>query len=159
MAVRALILLLCGGLLLAPGSSACFGPKLYVGLAGGVEAEVMYALTTLYIKEKTGVESLRVDLAADVDPLHELVANRLDLALAAAVGDRPDRVLAHPGYPVLVSGVRPREDLQFTTVLPALARLDRLLATEDLDELVRRVNAGESAMAAVRRLLMERRWI
>lgn len=158
MAVRALILLL-GFALAAPGASACFGPKLYVGIGGGVEAEVLYALTTLYIKEKTGVESLRVDLAAEVDPLRELAENRLDLAVVESVGEAPDRALAYPGYPALVSGVRPREDLQFTTVLPALAKLGRLLQTQDLQDLVRDVRAGESAMAAARRLLMERRWI
>ena len=163
MAFRTLIL--CCGLFLAtlvtvaPGS-ACFGPKLYVGVGQGPEAEVMFALVTLYTQEKTGVESLRVDLEQQKDPLVELREERLDLTFIPseeAIGR--ETLLALPEYPALVAGMRPLEELQFTTVVPAIRKLSGLLKAEDVALLVAQVKSGESAMVAVRRLFMERRWI
>ena len=68
-------------------------------------------------------------------------------------------MLSVPEFPALVSGQRPLEELQFTTVAPAVRKLSGLLTKDDVTSLVKQVEAGESAMAAVRCLLMERRWI
>lgn len=162
MAVRALILALalavCG---LTGPADACFGPKLYVGLVPQEHSEVMFALVTLYVQEKTGVESLRVELEPTQNPRAELAADRLDLALVATpagTGDR-DLVLAVGDYPGVASGVRPREDLQFTTVLPAIRKLAGLLSPAELDGLVAEVATGTSPLAAARSFLRERRWI
>lgn len=158
MVVRSLIALVAC-LLLGGTASACFGPKLYVGVSADVETEVLYALVTLYVKEKTGVESLRVDLTPDLDPLRELAENRLDLALSKTGETHPDRILSVPGYPILIAGERPLQDLQFTTVVPAIRKLEKLLSAQDVAALVHAVRSGTSSMAAVRTLLMERRWI
>ena len=162
MAVRALTRVLLSvalSVLAALPAAACFGPKLYVGLAAEPRQELLYALVSLYVQEKTGVESERVPLAAGENPAQALAAERIDLALAAAPVNGAETLLAVPGYPLLVSGARPLTDLQFTTVVPALRKLAALLTPRDLEELARRVAAGEKPLAAARRLCMERRWL
>ena len=162
MAVRALRIV-CATLLaigLAAGTAvACFGPKLFVGTGGEPRQELLYALVTLYVQEKTGVESERVLLAPGETPAQALAAERVDLVFAAAPPGGTEPVLAIAGYPVLVSGPRPLNDLQFTTVLPALRKLAALLTTRDLQELESRIATGEKPLAAARRLCMERRWL
>ena len=77
MAFRPLTLLL-GSLLLvllvsAP-ARACFGPKLFVGAGPEIQEEALFALLTLYIQEKTGVVSTRVEIAKNQRPL-DLITN------------------------------------------------------------------------------------
>lgn len=138
---------------------ACFGPKLFVGVGSGVHNEVLYALVTLYVEEKTGVESTRIDIPDGQDPLELLSGQKADLVLILTDELLDNTVLRVDDGLQLVTGDRPVADLQFTTVLPAIRKLDRLLEKSDLAGLVERVNAGESAMAAVREFYMERRWI
>mgnify|MGYP001061001283 CR=1 FL=1 len=162
MAVRTLIRLLPAALLMALTvlpAVACFGPKLYLGVAADPRQELMFAVVTLYIKEKTGVESERVTLSPGTDPVTELKAERIDMTFAAAPVAGAETLLAVPGYPLLVSGSRPLTDLQFTTVAPALRKLATQLTPADLNLLETRVAAGEKPLAAVRSLFRERRWI
>lgn len=162
MAVRTLIRLLPAALLMALTvlpAVACFGPKLYLGAAADPRQELMFAVVTLYIKEKTGVESERVTLSPGTDPVTELKAERIDMTFAAAPVAGAETLLAVPGYPLLVSGSRPLTDLQFTTVAPALRKLATQLTPADLNLLETRVAAGEKPLAAVRSLFRERRWI
>lgn len=162
MAVRALtwatglLLLVC---LTASPVLACFGPKLFVGAGQGRQDEVLYALITLYVQEKTGVESTRVALEAGQNPLDLLAGDKADLVLVLTDAPPADTVFALAGLPLLVTGRRPLDNLQFTTVLPAISKLNRLIAAEDVALLVSRVASGDSPMAAARQLLMERRWI
>lgn len=146
----------CCVLLFALPVSACFGPKLYVGVGVGAEQELLYALTALYLKEKTGVETERVALAGR-DPQSEIAAQRLDLAFTVAEGDNV--LLALPGLPRLISGSRPLEDLQFTTVVPALRKLAALLAAEEVRRLVADVRAGAAPAATARRYLSAKGWL
>lgn len=144
-------------LLCAP-AQACFGPKLFVGVGQGVQDEALFALITLYVQEKTGVESSRVEIETGQDPGALLTGNKVDLAFARS--DSLDNTVFHiAGLPLLVTGRRPLEELQFTTVLPAISKLNRLLMREDVDLLIERIEAGDSAMSAARQFLMERRWI
>ncbi|TFG86396.1 MAG: hypothetical protein E4H17_04190 [Gemmatimonadales bacterium] len=158
MAVRALTLLLAL-LLTALPAAACFGPKLYLGVAAEPRQELLFAVVSLYVQEKTGVESEMVPLAAGVDPAAELRAERVDLAFAAVPVSGAETLLAVAGYPLLIAGHRPLTDLQFTTVAPALRKLASLLTVADLHTLESRVAAGETPLAAARRLFKERRWI
>lgn len=144
---------------LAAPAMACFGPKLYVGVAADPRQETLFALVSLYVAEKTGVVSERVTLAAAADAGPELRAEKVDLAFAQAPVPGAETLLAIPGYPVLASGPRPLNDLQFTTVAPALRKLAALLTPRDLQELESRVAAGEKPLAAARRLCMERHWL
>jgi hypothetical protein len=162
MAVRALKKLLLAVMLTILAvlpAAACFGPKLYVGFAAEPRQELLYALISLYVQEKTGVESERVALVPGEEPAQALVAARIDLAFTAAPLAGAETLLAVPGYPLLASGPRPLTDLQFTTVVPALRKLAALLTPRDLDDLTARVAAGEKPLAAARRLCMERRWL
>lgn len=162
MVVRALIRLLTGlflVLLAAHPAVACYGPKLFVGATADPRQELLFAVVTLYVQEKTGVESARVTLAAGADPAAELRGERVDLAFAAAAVPGAETLLAVPGYPLLVSGSRPLTDLQFTTVAPALRKLAALLTPADLQALEVRIAAGDKPLAAARRLFMERRWL
>lgn len=158
MALRALTLLLALILSALP-AAACFGPKLYLGVTADPRQDLLFAVVSLYVQEKTGVESESVALAAGVDPLEELRAERVDMAFAAAPVSGAETLLAIAGYPLLVTGPRPLTDLQFTTVAPALRKLAALLTPADLQALEGRVAAGETPLAAVRRLFKERRWI
>jgi hypothetical protein len=146
-------------LLLTPAPSAlgCFGPKLYFGVSPGPEAEILYQLCALYVKEKTGTESVRVDVAAG-EGLSLLGDDKLDLVLAEG-GEKKEDLLRLAALPALLAGKRPRDDLQFTTVLPALRKLAGLLRGEDVAALLSRVAAGESPAAAARAFLTDLGWI
>lgn len=140
-------------------AAACFGPKLYVGVVADPRQELLFALVSLYVVEKTGVESERLPLAAGESPKTALAEERVDLVFCGAPIEGAETLLAVPGYPLLASGPRPLTDLQFTTVAPALRKLATLLTAADLAELEERVAGGEKPLAATRRLLRERRWL
>lgn len=162
MALRPLTKLLAALLLaavFAAPAESCFGPKLYIGVFADPRQELLFAAVSLYIQEKTGVESEKVALAPAADPGAELRAERVDLAFAPAAVAGAEALLAVPGYPLLVSGARPLTDLQFTTVAPAVRKLATLLTASDLAGMEVRVAAGVTPLAAVRRLFKERRWI
>ena len=127
---------------------ACFGPKLYIGVESGKAGDLNFALLSLYIKEKTGVEAIRVEVAGEDAVTAIAAAEHVDLAMAPAssVGG----VLTLPDQTILLVGKRVRDDLQFTTVLPALNKLQRLLASADTSGLLARVQAGEGALAVAR---------
>ena len=148
------------GLLLFGSTSgqACFGPKLYLGTPESGEGEVLAELVALYVKEKTGVESILVPLEGK-DAVTEIREERLDLAVVSHLDSRLPDLLRVEGGPGLLSGMRPMNDLQFTTVVPALKKLSGLLDAEIFKGLVDDVAAGEPVRARVRRLLMERGWI
>jgi len=160
MAVHPLIarLLVLALLLAAWPAVACFGPKLYLGVPADPAGTVLAELVALYVQEKTGVASELVALDGK-DPVSEIGQERLDLAVAVDHDGRLPVLLGGAGRPALLSGERPLHDLQFTTVVPALRKLDGLLDAATFATLVRDVAAGEPPKARVRRLLMERGWI
>jgi len=160
MAVSALKTVFCLVLmtLLVLPAQACFGPKLYLGLPATTRGAVLAELAALYVKEKTGVESILVPLE-DHDPVAEVLAGRLDLVVVAVADQRLPDLFAVVDVPALLSGPRPIEELQFTTVGPALHKLAGLLDATTFAALVDDVEAGEPPKARVRRLLMERGWI
>ena len=162
MAFRALIIGLFWLLVaIAPAShaSACFGPKLFVGVSAGAEHDLLYALVTLYVKEKTGVESIRVDIDKQTNPLKLITDDEADMVFVVTKESLQNAVLNVKDFPALVAGKRPLEELQFTTVLPAVKKLDHLLKNEDVQILVNKVKTGKSAMAVAREFFMENRWI
>ncbi len=103
-----LVLLVCSPAL------ACFGPKLYVGVPAGADGEILYALVSLYVKEKTGVESVSVELKGE-SGVELIRQEKVDLAFVPAGTEGAEGLLAIAGGPLLVSGPRPLNDLQFTT--------------------------------------------
>jgi len=137
---------------------ACFGPKLFVAAGESAQEEALFALVTLYVQEKTGVESTRVVLEKGQEPLALLNGEKVDLVFVQSEA-LDNTVFQIAGMPLLVAGKRPREELQFTTVLPALRKLNQLLKQTDVNLIVSRIEAGDSAMAAARKFLMELRWI
>lgn len=138
-----ILLLLCT----AP-AWACFGPKLYIGVESGVPGDLNFALLSLYIKEKTGVEAVRVEIAAKDAAAAIAASEHVDLATAPATNS--GGILSLPDGTILLVGKRVRDDLQFTTVLPALNKLQRLLTQADSSGLLARVRAGEGALAVTR---------
>lgn len=141
-----------------PLAQACFGPKLYIGLSDTAEQRAFYAVVALYIKEKTGVETVAVPLEG-ADPLRALAEKRVDMALIDELSDAFTPLVTAAGAPYLLSGSRPLEELQFTTVAPALQRLDRLLTPELFAPLAAEVAAGAPPAATARAFLMRQRWI
>jgi hypothetical protein len=148
-----LLLLLLGGPVVA-----CFGPKLHLGVPDGERKAAVAALVCLYIKEKTGVETVQVPVSADqgVTGVRE---DALDMILAAEPDADLETLLAVPGGPFLLSGRRPLDDLQFTTVVLALKKLDERLTAGFMERLAAEIEAGTPPAAAVRQLMMEQRWI
>jgi glycine betaine/choline ABC-type transport system substrate-binding protein len=140
-------------------AQACFGPKLFVGAGSTTQQELLYAIVTLYVQEKTGVESTRVEVGVGQNPLALLTADKVDLVFVPVNESVNETVFQLSDLPPLVAGSRPVNDLQFTTVLPAVAKLNRLLTSADVELLVRQVEAGKSAMSVARKFLMEKRWI
>lgn len=126
----------------------CFGPKLYIGVEKGVAGDLSFALVSLYVKEKTGVEAVRVDMAKGKAVAAVAAGNEVDLAIAPAAAG--PGLLTLPDGTLLLAGRRVWEDLQFTTVLPALKKLQPLLAQADGDALMARVRGGEGALAVAR---------
>jgi hypothetical protein len=149
-----LILLICSST-----AFACFGPKLYWGVDTSEESRVLYALASIYVQEKTGVESVLVDLEEGQDPLLEMTEERVDLVFVREPSGSLNILIDIDSRPALVSGPRPLEDLQFTTVAPAMNRLAKRLTAADVSGLVTQVEAGVPPLAAARKFLMERRWI
>jgi hypothetical protein len=140
--------------LVSPPAQACFGPKLFVGAGSTTQQELLYAIVTLYVQEKTGVESTRVEVGVGQNPLALLTADKVDLVFVPVNESVNETVFQLSDLPPLVAGSRPVNDLQFTTVLPAVAKLNRLLTSADVELLV-----GKSAMSVARKFLMENRWI
>ncbi len=151
-----LVLLL---LLITVPASACFGPKLYLGTPAGEDGELLFHLVAIYVKEKTGVESLRVELTAGQTAESLLQKNEVDLAFHPAASQNWSAVLQLEEQLWLLTGPRPTEDLQFTTVPRTLSKLQRLLAAGALTELRRQVANGILPAKAVRGHFMERGWI
>jgi len=145
--------------LVSPPAQACFGPKLFVGAGSTPQQELLYALVTLYVQEKTGVESTRVEFGVSQNPLDLLSADKVDLVFVPVNESVNETVFQLSDMPPLVAGLRPVNELQFTTVLPAVAKLNRLLTNADVELLIRQVEAGQSAMSVARKFLMRNRWI
>jgi len=144
--------------LLASSAFACFGPKLYLAAPKTVDEEIVAALIVIYVKEKTGVETEQVDLEGTT--VRQAIRDeKIDFGLAAAT-DGNDRVLfAVSGALRLVGGDRVGDDLQFTTVGPALERLQSLVTAEHIAVIRQEIKNGSLPMAAVRTFLMDKRWI
>jgi glycine betaine/choline ABC-type transport system substrate-binding protein len=157
--INLVIMIVFMAVLVSFPSQACFGPKLFVGAGSTNQQELLYAIVTLYVQEKTGVESTRVEVAGDQNPLDLLSADKVDLIFVPADESANATVFQLSGLPSLVSGPRPVNDLQFTTVLPAVAKLNRLLTSTDIELLLSQVESGKSAMSVARKFLMKNRWI
>lgn len=136
---------------------ACFGPKLFLGIPDDSAGQVLTSLVAIYIKEKTGVDTERVELAGR-DLRQEITADKLDYGFAEENGSL-QTILQVEGLPLLVSGPRILSDLQFTTVGPALQRLQKILKPEHVEQIRQDVATGALPMAAARSFLMQQRWI
>jgi len=152
---------ICGLMLLfsmlALPVQACFGPKLFLGIPDDSDGQVLTSLVAIYIKEKTGIDSERVDLE-DRTVRQEILTDKLDYGFVAE-NESLQTILKVEGLPLLVSGPRILNDLQFTTVVPALQRLQKILKLEHVELIRQDVDTGTLPMAAARKFLMKQRWI
>lgn len=139
--------------LATPRSEACYGPKIVFGVESGVRGEFAAAVLALYLKEKTGIALTLVPTAA-AEVAAKIAADELDAGFAPE-GEEGAPLL---GYRLL-AGVRLVDDLQFTTVLPALHKLSALLQGIDPAPYLKRIQEGEGAGAAARLLLFLNGWI
>lgn len=152
--IYSLVLLLC---MLALPVQACFGPKLFLGIPADSDGQVLTSLVAIYIKEKTGIDTERVDLESR-DVRQEILTDKLDYGFVTENGAL-QTILHVEGLPLLVSGPRILNDLQFTTVAPALQRLQNILKPEHIAHIRQDVDNGSLPMAAARKFLMKQRWI
>lgn len=144
--------LLCGA------SWGCFGPKLYLGIDCDPSSEVLYEIVSLYLKEKTGVETVRVDLDGR-DPMVDLDDEKIDMTITPTTSTNVIPLITLPPRVALYSGDRPYRDIQFTTVIPALKKLASLISGDDFGRIVADIDSGMSPAAASRKLLMTKGWI
>jgi hypothetical protein len=143
--------------MLALPAQACFGPKLFLGIPADTDGQVLTSLVAIYIKEKTGIDTERVDLEGR-NVQQEISAEKLDYGFYAESGSL-QTILNVEGLPLLVSGPRILNDLQFTTVAPALQRLQKILKLEHVAHIRQDVANGTLPMAAARKFLLKQRWI
>ena len=148
-------------LLVSIGSpaGACFGPKLFLGTPAGEEGELLYHLVAIYIKEKTGVESVRLEMAPQQTAESLLQGEEVDLVFSPAASRSWPTILEVGTRLWLLNGPRPTDDLQFTTVPRALAKLGRLLNDDLLNQLRTQVAAGQLPAKVVRSYYMQQGWI
>lgn len=156
--MRIFLMLLLAILALPGQAPACFGPKLFLGMASDPQSQALGALVMVYVKEKTGVETLSVPLE-EIEAKGGFDEEKADMVLTRREGLKGRVLLALPDAPVLIVGRRPAEDLQFSTVVPSLEKLSRLLKAEHLARVVENREGEPSLVAAARRLLKENRWI
>ncbi len=145
-------------LLLAVPALGCFGPKLYLGVGDDPTGQVLASFVAIYVKETTGTEVERIALEGR-DPLIEIVAERIDFSFVDGNTQGGVVLMKISGLPPLLTGSRIDNDLQFTTVRPALARLEAKLTTAEVMALSKKVEEGAMAMDIVRHFLIERRWL
>ncbi len=153
-----IIALALWAVVVAQPATACFGPKLFLGIPDDLRGEVMASVVVVYIKEKTGIDTERVDLAGR-NAVSEIRAEKLDYGFAEQSVEGLSTVLQVDGLPQLVSGPRIHNDLQFTTVAPALLKLQKRLQPEHIEQIYRQAEKGELPMAAARKFLLQQRWI
>lgn len=153
--LRRLLLTVGVWLTLAAIASACFGPKLYLGAGEDADNQLLVALVAVYVHGQTGIEVVRQPLTAD--PVDEIRNAKVDFAFADETSGLT--VLLSVDGKHLASGSRILEELQFTTVRPALERLQQRLRPEHLELLKQQVKEGALPMAAVRTFLLEQGWI
>jgi len=146
-------------LLISLSAYACFGPKLYIGTHTGEEGELLYHLVAVYLKEKTGVESLRVELTGGQTVEALLQQEKIDFGFSPSSSGAWPQLLSFDQQLYLLHGPRPVEDLQFTTVPKALQKLQARLQDDDLKQLRQQVASGLLPAKAVRSFYMQRGWI
>ncbi|PNU19911.1 hypothetical protein C2E25_10210 [Geothermobacter hydrogeniphilus] len=146
------------GLLLPVAGDGCFGSKLFIGLDGSVRQETLYALVSIYIKEKTGTETVAVYLDG-ATPAEAVTKDRADLVFCENIPPAGRVVFKKEEIPFIVSGERPQSDLQFTLVIPALKKLSGLLPADDFSSLVQAVASGAPPLATAREFLDSRGWL
>ncbi len=142
----------------APHAHGCFGPKLYIGVDDSSRQQALYALVSIYLKEKTGTESQQVRVDIDT-ALKSLTADKADLLLLDRDIAAAPLVFEPSGVPRIYSGERPQSDLQFTLVLPALKKLSGLLRGDDFSALVALVEEGAPPLASARAFMNQRGWL
>jgi len=135
---------------------ACFGPKLYLGTGTGTQNQALTSLVAIYVQEKTGIEVVRQPLDATL-PLTAIREEKVDFVFVDRVDELPE-LLMIADQPLL-SGPRIVNDLQFTTVRPALQRLAQQLQPEQVTLLQQQIADGAVPMEAARRFLLDRGWI
>ncbi len=159
---RILLVLVLLFLLQVSASFACFGPKLFIGAAPGLEGEMRYHLVSIYLHEKTGIDSIQVALKTGQTALDAIIAQEIDLGFGAAaqtVETAQVTVLTLDNGLKLYAGERPLSDLQFSTVGRAFTLLQKRIDGGNLEPIRQRVKAGVLPATAVRDFMMANGWI
>lgn len=139
-------------------AGACFGPKLFVATDGGVRQQILTALVTIYLQEKTGIESTLVTIPSGGGET-ALRDDQVDLVFSPDEPASGTPVFNVRGLPLLFSGPRPLAELQFSLVVPALKKLQGLLQAEQVEGLISEVEAGAPPLATARRFLQRQGWL
>jgi hypothetical protein len=145
--------------LLAASGFACFGPKLFIGVVPGLEGEMRYHLVSIYLHEKTGIDSILVELKAGQTAEAAILAKEIDLGYSREANMKATEVLRLADGYKLYSGERPLNDLQFTTAGRAFAKLQKRLDAGSLDKIRARILTGTLPATAVRDFMLNNGWI
>jgi hypothetical protein len=158
-ALKKLLRVALGLLLVVQTANACFGPKIFIGTAEGLEGEMRYHLIAIYVHEKTGIDSTRVVLQPGQSALEAIAAEEIDLGFDLRRDTDTPVLLQLKEDQSLYSGPRPLNDLQFSTLSRALEKLNQRLTLEHLAQLRREIDAGVLPATAVRNLMQQQGWI
>lgn len=154
--MKTLLLLITIMCTLTAPIDACFGPKLYLGIASGPAGELQHALVSIYLKEKTGTEVEAVII--DQDPRVLISNEQIDFAFVTP-RENETALLILSVDAVLLAGKRISATLQFTTTIPALAKLGQQLQPQHYAQLLEQVRQGAAPLALVRQFYFKRGWV
>lgn len=159
-ALRKISLLIFVALIVSVASGyACFGPKLFIGVEPGLEGEMRYHLLSIYLHEKTGIDSTMIELDSGQTALQAIGANEIDLGFSPGSTTDPAYVLTLEEGINLYSGDRPRNDLQFSTTGKALSKLGQRLDNHSISTIRQSISSGILPATAVRKFMMQSGWI
>jgi len=156
MSLLSLVLLLS---LHVSAGMACFGPKLFIGLVPGLEGEMRYHLVSIYLHEKTGIDSTPVELKDNQTALDAIALQEIDLGFAVDTPTDRIAVLQLDDGLKLYSGERPLNNLQFSTVGRVFKKLQKRIDQTNLNAVRQRIRAGSLPATAIRDFMMEHGWI
>jgi hypothetical protein len=156
----ALLALVCTGALSPPTASACFGTELRVAIVNDSTAAKKLAsfATGYFVEEKTGIAP---DFIETADPVADLLAEKLDIALFPSAITPPEGLIARSagalpglapagggGYNYWLRADTP-EDLRFSTLEKALAAIHRFFSGAVYKDALK--DAGDNLKKAARK--------
>lgn len=150
--------------ILLPKTRACFGDKLGIGYVKGVEDEFCAHLVSLYIKEKTGIDSV-VSEFSDADAVESSLKkvetdiiiwtvekekiNGTETKIFLLVEDGDKKIILEVSKKIL-------DDIRFHTLNKVMERIGKIITYADIEKNISLIKDGKKfSKQAAREYLVE----